>query len=282
MGTDGQCGRKRRLRCGIWLSLAALCAALCFALLGGSAESLWPAAPSRTLQNNGKLKVDATHINDGYFQASIKSKTNRRMKLRVKKGSTTLTYDLNSDANFEVFPLQLGKGRYEITLYEQVSGSNYSAAGKVTVNPNMRDEEACFYYPNQYVNYTRESPAALYADEHWAGLAQREVYDALCEYIRHNFTYDFVKALNIKAGVLPDIDGSYAKRMGICQDLTAIMCCMLRSEGIPARLMIGDADGNYHAWLQVRIGGEDLFFDPTAAVNRGFRAVRNYTIERYY
>ena len=106
--------------------------------------------------------------------------------------------------------------------------------------------------------------------------------DAVCAYVSGHFVYDYVKALNIRSGVLPDIDGSYAKHMGICQDLSAITCCMLRSRGIPARLMIGDADGNYHAWVQVRIDGEDLFFDPTAAVNSGFRAVRSYTVERYY
>ena len=28
----------------------------------------------------------------------------------------------------------------------------------------------------------------------------------------------------------------------VCQDLAAIMCCMLRTQGLPARLVIGYAD----------------------------------------
>ena len=178
--------------------------------------------------------------------------------------------------------LQLGNGRYEIILYEQVSGSSYTSAGKVTLNVNMADTDVCYLYPNQYVNYTADSPVASYADQLCDGMSARAAYDTVCEYVGHYFKYDFIKAMNIRSGVLPDIDGSYSKRMGICQDLSAVTCCLLRSRGIPARLMIGDADGNYHAWVQVRIGGEDLFYDPTAAVNPSFQRVRKYTVERYY
>ena len=46
------------------------------------------------------------------------------------------------------------------------------------------------------------------------------------------FSYDYIKAINIKAGMLPDIPGTWDKRMGVCQDLAAIMCCMLRTQGI--------------------------------------------------
>ena len=56
---------------------------------------------------------------------------------------------------------------------------------------------------------------------------------------------------------------------------------MLRSQGVPARLMIGMADKNYHAWVVVTIDGQERLYDPTAAVN-GISNVKSYTVERFY
>ena len=87
--------------------------------------------------------------------------------------------------------------------------------------------------------------------------------------------------MTVKAGTLPDVDGTFKKKIGICQDLSAVMCCMLRAQGIPARLTIGYADSSYHAWVIIKKDGKELFFDPTAAVN-GISKVKKYSAERYY
>lgn len=247
----------------------------------GLCEAKWPAEPGKSLKKNGKLRLDLSNTSEGYFLASIQKTSKKRMKLRVKKGKETLTYDLNGNAEFEVFPLQLGDGKYEILLYEQVSGKKYSSAGKVSVNVKLNDPEAAFYYPNQYVNYTQQTEPVGKADELCAGMTGQQSYDAVCKFMSQNFHYDFVKALTIKAGELPDIEESYTKRMGVCQDLSAIMCCMLRTQGVPARLMIGYADKNYHAWVAFNYEGKEYFFDPTAAVN-GISKVKTYSVERYY
>ena len=247
--------------------------------LAGSAR--WPAAPSKSVKKNGKLRVDVSNAQEGYVQAALQKSSKKRMKLRITKGKETLTYDLNGNADYEIFPLQLGSGKYVITLYENTKGKNYTTAGSVSVNVKFKDPEVCFYYPNQYVNYTKDSPAVAQADKLCADKKQSETYEIICSYMSKNFVYDYVKALNIKAGVLPDIDGAWKKHMGICQDLSAIMCCMLRTQGLPARLMIGMADKNYHAWVVVNFDGKEHFFDPTAAIN-GIAKVKKYTVERYY
>ena len=77
------------------------------------------------------------------------------------------------------------------------------------------------------------------------------------------------------------IEETWKKRMGVCQDLSAVMCCMLRTQGFPARLMIGMADNNYHAWVTVNLDGEEQMFDPTVAVS-GISSVKKYTVERFY
>ena len=70
--------------------------------------------------------------------------------------------------------------------------------------------------------------------------------------------------------------------MGICQDLSALTCAMLRSQGVPARLMIGTVGANtYHAWVVAVVNGEEKFFDPTAELNASSKT-DTYTTERYY
>jgi transglutaminase-like putative cysteine protease len=199
----------------------------------------------------------------------------------VTKGDETLTYDLNGEARFEIFPFQLGSGFYDISLYENVSGKKYAQAGNVALNVNLSREDVAFLYPNQYVNYNQLSAAVADAEKLCAGKSEKEIFDILCDYMRTSFVYDYIRAATVQAGALPDIDGSYKKKMGICQDLSAIFCCMMRTQGLPARLIIGYADKQYHAWTVTEIGGREYFFDPTAALN-AISKVKDYSMERYY
>ena len=259
------------------LLISVLCLCLSHAVLS---EAKYPAAP-KSPKTNGKLRVDANHTKEGYFLASVSKKTSKKMKMRVVKGDVSLTYDLNGAAEYEVFPFQLGDGKYAISLYENISGKKYSAAGKITVNVKLSDPNGPFLYPNQYVNYTAESKAILQADKLGEGKTEKETFDAVCSYMKTTFVYDYVKAATVKAGVLPDIDGCYSKGMGVCQDLSAIMIAMLRSQGIPSKLMIGYAGKQYHAWTVSIINEKEVFYDPTAALN-AINKTKTYSVERFY
>ena len=85
----------------------------------------------------------------------------------------------------------------------------------------------------------------------------------------------------MEAGALPDIENCYSTRAGICQDLSAVMVCLLRSGGIPAKLVIGYADDNYHAWVLAYPEGREVFFDPTAALD-AISVPTDYAVERWY
>ena len=269
---------KLPLRAGLLTLLLAVLLALTAAVC---AEARWPEAPG-SLKKDGKLQLDANHVSEGYFTASLQSANSHRMKLRVTKGDTTLTYDINSEGEFEVFPLQLGDGSYTVTLYENVSGKKYASAGKLSLNVTLSEKDVCFLYPNQYVNYTPETEVVNIAEELCAGVSGMDIFKKIASYVTGgNYTYDFVKALTVKAGVLPDIEECYKKKMGICQDLSALMCCMLRTQGVPARLTIGFADKNYHAWVEFRYEGDDHFYDPTLELN-GIGKVKTYSVERFY
>jgi len=257
-------------------SLTLLLAATAFA----DSNSVWPMQGSE-VGSNGKLKMDFSYSGDGYFMAALKKSGKKKLKLRVEKGGVTFTYDLNSKGEYEVFPLQLGSGEYEITLYENVSGKKYSQEGKIFLTVKLYREDAAFLCPSQYVNYTKLSEAVAEADKMCEGKSDEQAYKIVCDYMKSRFVYDFVKAATVKAGVLPEIDDSFKKHMGVCQDLSAIAVCMLRTQGIPAKLMIGYADKQYHAWVVANVDGEESFFDPTAALS-AISKVKQYTLERYY
>ena len=261
----------------IILSVLLLFAVAC-AASASSEDAVWPESSGTNVQTDGKLVVDASHMDQGYVMCCVSAPTDHGLKMRVTySNGAQFTYDLDNAGDYEVFPLQLGSGNYEFALFENVSGSKYSSEGKVVLSAQLSDENAAFLAPNQYVDYARTTNAVLKSDE----LAtQGDIYQAVCDFMTNEFSYDFVRAQTIPAGTLPEIDECFDSRSGVCQDLSAIMVCMLRVQGIPAKLMIGYADKYYHAWTVAVVDGQERFFDPTQAL--GNINAKSYTTERFY
>ncbi len=261
----------------------ALCLLGCclFCALAVAAALVWPEATGESQKKSRSLVVDASNSADGYIMVKARP-SKKKLKLRISLGDTTLTYDLNGDGEYEVFPLQLGSGTYQIILYQNASGQRYSQDGKVRLKVSLNDENAAFLCPSQYVNYTQDSPAVQTSFALCDGLAtDRERFEAVRSYIRSSYVYVYVKADTVKVGTLPDIDSCISKQMGICQDLAALAACMLRVQGIPTKLVVGYAGNSYHAWNSVLIDGEEILYDPTMELN-ALAKNQTYTVERFY
>jgi len=118
-----------------------------------------------------------------------------------------------------------------------------------------------------------------------------------------NITYDTELAENVKSGYLPVLDKVLESKKGICFDYAALMTGMLRSQGVPCKLVVGYAGTIYHAWISVwteETGWIDgaIFFDgsswhrmdPTfASSNNKSEAINsfisndvNYTAKYFY
>ena len=249
--------RKSKTRLFVCLALVlVICAAVLFAASGINL----PEASGKKVKKDGKMTVDCSNQSEGYIMV---------------KG--------NSDGEYEVFPLQFGSGKYQVSLFENASGKKYSKEGSVKLSVEMPDELRCFLYPNQYVSFDENTACVKYATEMCKDMTdQADIYKAVCNYVTGNFVYDFIKSVTVKPGQLPQIDECWENKMGICQDLSAMTCAMLRSQGVPARLMIGTVGSNtYHAWVVAVVNGEDRFFDPTAELNASSKT-ETYTTERYY
>lgn len=242
--------------------------------------AVWPEASGDQRYDKGSLSVDASHADQGYILARAQSSS--KLKLRISRGDVTYTYDLSGAGEYEVFPLQMGSGEYVCSLYQNVQGNKYSKDAEIRLSVQLGDENAAFLCPSQYVNYTRESAAVAASEEICAGLqTDREKVEAIREFMKRGFTYDYVRALTSPPSYLGDIEGCFETRMGLCQDLAAVAACMLRVQGIPTQLVIGYAGEIYHAWNSVFVDGEYQLFDITAELG-GFSKNTVYTAERYY
>ena len=269
-------GRTRFIMCA--LLILVLCAAVIYAAFGIKL----PEATGKTVKKDGKMTIDCSNMSEGYLMVKAK-KTSKRLKLQIATSGAKLNYDLNSDGEYEVFPLQFGSGKYQVSLFENVSGKKYSKEGTVKLNVKMPDELSCFLYPNQYVSYDENTACVQEAQKICEGVTnQEEIFDIVRKYVMKNFNYDYIKSVTVKPGLLPQIDECWKNKMGICQDLSALTCAMLRSQGVPARLVIGTVGSNtYHAWVVAVVNGDNRFFDPTAEMNASSKN-EQYSTERYY
>lgn len=259
-----------------------ICAALLILIFGmmAAAALTWPDAPGTTVSQSGGSVVDLSNASLGYICVKY-AKSDQKIKLRIAHGDDTYTYDLNADGEYAVFPLQMGSGNYAVTIYRQVKGTQYAQDSSYAFDVSLADENAAFLCPNQYVWYTKDSPAALASAEICKDLSSdRERADAVYQYIVDHMVYNYMRALTVESGYLPDVDLVYRDAMGICFDFSALMTCMLRVESIPTRMVIGYADENYHAWNEVLLGGEWVRYDATSQITN--TAVKQYTAQRYY
>jgi transglutaminase-like putative cysteine protease len=262
----------------VFLLILGLAAGPLVAYLADVTKALYPDAPGKTVYSGSGVTIDASNASEGYVM--IKASSKKKLKLRVVKGDMTLTYDLPS-GDYQTIPLQAGSGTYQATVYQQVRGSQYSQLYSKKIKAELPDETRYALYPNQYVPYTDASTAVEKGRELCEGLqGDQEKAKAVIDYITGTVLYDHLKAKTVESGYLPDVDSTLDSKKGICFDYSALVACMLRTQGVKCKLVIGYADKFYHAWNEVLLGGNWVRYDTTSMVT-GLKVV-TYTTERVY
>jgi len=212
-----------------------------------------PTASGVDVSRNARAEVDYSNIRYGYIMARIvdTSIPGARIIINGPTG-TRYQYRLATNGSWEVFPLSDGNGAYSIGIFEQVVGNQFASSVSLNINVRLVDEFAPFLRPNQFVNFTNTSPAVQRARTLVQGSSS--VIDAVTRiytFVIDNIEYDFQLAETVQSGYVPNIDLVYSRRRGICFDYAALMTAMLRSQGVPTKLIIGYAGPMFHAWISV-------------------------------
>lgn len=209
---------------------------------------LVPSADGITVEGNELAAIDLSHIDCGYFMAQYLG-TNNKVKMQVT-GPNGITYTYNLGSTFEVFPFAAGSGSYDIGIHENISGTQYATIFNTSIDVTITDEFSPYLYPNQYVNFNKDSQVvALAQDLAYPADDDLTVVTNVYNYLISNITYDYDKASSVETGYIPVVDELLTKQKGICFDFASAMAAMLRSQRIPTRLEIGYAGEAYHAWI---------------------------------
>lgn len=269
--------------------------------------SLMPVASGTLTVNTGRAVIDYSNTKDGYVMVNFTGTTATRIKVRITGPTTVYDYDLPVQT-WVTFPLSDGNGTYSLMVLENTTAKKYAKVATASFQVTLADEFAPFLRPNQYVNYENAPNTVAKAAELVAGETDLlnkvgKIYD----FVVNNFTYDKQLAATVQSGYLPVLDNVLAAKKGICFDYAALMTGMLRSQGVPCKLITGYVPSGgkqvYHAWISVWsqetgwVEGAIYFngsawqrMDPTfASSGKGSASIMqyigngsNYTIDKIY
>ena len=200
--------------------------------------------------------VDRSSLAEGYV--AIRAQSENRLKLLLTKDEQQYAFNLSNQDEPEVFPLTMGDGSYQIQLAENVADTKYAVVWSDTLEVALDDSFEPFLRPSQYVHYNENSQCVSKAKSLAQGCAvDLDVVSAVYDYIVSNVTYDNEKAKTVQSGYLPDPDETLQTGQGICFDYACLAASMLRSQGIPCKLITGYVgDELFHAWNEVYIQNE--------------------------
>ncbi len=192
--------------------------------------------------------IDLSSVSKGYV--AVKAESDARLKFQVIT-DVTYNYNISSEGEVSIFPLQSGDGEYHFRVMENISDNRYAVLFETSANVTLEDEFQPYLRSSDYAYYTKDSECVKLASSfsetsRTANEVISKVYDYVCDHI----TYDKPKAENIKSGYLPLPDETLATGKGICFDYASLTAAMLRSQGIPTKVIFGYVSPNdlYHAW----------------------------------
>ena len=200
-------------------------------------------------ENSGKVSVDLSAVSEGYV--ALCAYSNSRLKAQVLKDEMTYTYDISSEGVPSILPLQCGSGRYTIRVLGNVGSTKYAVIYITERDVKLLDEFQPFLRPNDYARYDASS-LCVQSASHIAAHSRDalEFIGGVYELICGSIAYDAVKASRTTTMYLPDVDATLISGKGICFDYASLAAAMLRSQGVPTKIIFGYVAPNdlYHAW----------------------------------
>ena len=113
----------------------------------------------------GEAVVDISNVSQGYVAVRYSGNA-RKISIEITgKKDKTYKYFVNKTKQPVYFPLTCGNGTYQIAVYENIQGDEYSALMMDSFDVKLKNRFLPFLYPNQYVEFTSETKAVKKAKE---------------------------------------------------------------------------------------------------------------------
>ena len=212
----------------------------------------------------GKATIDISTAPGGYITYGYIGSRSTRAELTHNGKQISLPF-----VAALTLSLTMGDGKYTATVS---SGNLQLLTKRFTVA--FGDSCKPFLCANSWVDIHNNPLSVAQAAALCEGV-QRD-YDkvlVIYDWIRANVKYNYPKSTELKREYIPKPDGTMITRNGVCTDYSALMGVMLRSQGIPCRIAIGNLNGTAvrHAWVEVYVDNRDADvrirmwqrFDPT-------------------
>lgn len=213
----------------------------------------------------GSIAFDVDKAENGVIGITYHGQEGNRYKVMISKDSEEYTYDYFGEGK-EYFPLQSGSGDYKVSVLENISGTSYKVIQSKKMNVDLASDNIVFLQSVQNVNWNIDMEAISTAKALVGETSTTEdKLEAIYEYIVANIDYDYLKMNSLDKQYVPDVENTLKTKKGICYDYAALLASMLRSQGIPAKLVKGYSDNvdGYHAWNEVYIKNEWITIDTT-------------------
>lgn len=250
---------------------------------------LCPEAPGTRTLESSSVSADISNLSDGYIMIKYRGKSDR-IKIQITGPRSDIYTYTSHPGDYRCFPLSEGSGTYRIDVLENTSGDMYFLLFSEEIQADIEDEFSPFLYPNQFVWFTSDSKAVSLArklsDESANDI---DFVEQVYNYTTANIKYDDRKAEEVTVDYIPDIDETVKSGKGICFDYASLMSAMLRSQGIPCKLVAGYSGTLYHAWISVYLketgwvdnmiefdGTSWSLMDPTLASSNSDDSVKKY------
>ncbi|QMV44311.1 transglutaminase domain-containing protein [Cohnella cholangitidis] len=216
----------------------------------------------------GKGMLEVSRVDQGTIGVTDEANRAGATKVKIAKGEISYIYSLNDAKDDQTvwLPLQMGDGAYDIAVLENVSGNKYRVLATEKLEVKVADAEDVYLNSVQNVNWLDADKAVAKAKALTAGSkTDEQKATAIYQYIVRNIRYDHELASSVQADYVPDIDETLTTGKGICYGYATLFAAMLRSEGIPTKLVMGSADAvkEYHAWNEVYLNGKWVIIDTT-------------------
>lgn len=210
-------------------------------------------------QNIKKYDVDFENSNEGIVKVLHSVEKNVKAKVVIRNGENKYTYNISNDKEYTSLPLQMGNGNYTVAIYENTSGTKYKNVYTETDTVSIKSQNSIYLSSNQEIKWNKDDQAIILANKlAKTTKTEKEIVDAIYSYVIKNIDYDYNKIKNLSYDYIPAIDNVLQNGKGICYDYSVLLASMLRSQGIPTKLIKGYSTTTdvYHAWNEIYLEDE--------------------------